>query len=552
MFKKLKGEHITIFMILFLSLLLRLLILDRGLPSYPHVDEKDFIVRALLMVRRLNFDPGWYGHPGTIFMYMLYPFYLLNYVLNIGLLNNAGVINYNTLKELFHNGWATYVPEKVDAYLIARGVNSVLSVGVIFLVYLFAKKLFQNGKVASLSAILISLSPLFLVYGTYARSDIASMFFILLSMFIFYGVVETGNKKTLALASFIVGMGMAARYHAFAASLPIGIYAIFTDYITYRNKGTKAYITECFKFNTNLVISVVLGILGFYLSTPFVFLNFKNAFLHIRFEARGTHRYHERLPGILNYLWYVKNVLIIQAGGLMVFLAFVYGVFNFIKVRILKKFDIKALYFLIFPVIFFIFISEGRLRWERWMIPFLAYEMLFAGYGILRLSKQIKFSGFAFVLLSVIVTVFPFYSAFRSVVTVRKNRMSNVVKEWISKNVDEESKLALEYYNLRDYKELQSIKNIELVNIKEGRIFQKFDSYKGYDYLLTIKDASLSLKCFPVPFWGYVEKGDYVCDENFYGNKADEKRLEGFTLIKTVDIPSYSGIKMNIYKNERK
>ena len=57
--------------ILLVALIVRLWGLGFGLPAINDPDELMFELGAIRMLRTHTLDPGWFGHPATITMYML-------------------------------------------------------------------------------------------------------------------------------------------------------------------------------------------------------------------------------------------------------------------------------------------------------------------------------------------------------------------------------------------------------------------------------------------------------------------------------------------------
>jgi len=509
----------------------------------------------------MSFDPGWYGLPGTTFMYLLYPFYLVIFLVNAPVKTLVGLVDFNVYRDFLNNTWSVYVPNRYDTYLIARLVNSVVSVGVIFLTFVIAKKLFKNSNVALLSGIFLSLSPLFLGFGTYARTDILTMFFILLSGIVLYDAVETKSKRKLILTSILAGIAVATRFHGAMATLPIGIFAIITDYLGYKKRTLWEYIRDSIYIRTYVATSIVFGFLGFFLANPFTLLNWKIAIWHIKFEARGTHAGHERLPGLQNYLWYVSNVLIKGVGSISIFLTFLVGVFAIVKANINnRKFNPESKFVipLLFPIIFYVFISESRLRWSRWMLPVLPYEVMLSAYGIYfvatKILQKIKLNdALKFWIIGVIIFVVPLYNAVNDALAKYKKRMSNKITEWAKSNTEKSDKIAIEYISDREFKEIKKLREITYLDVDKSRVFLNENVLKDSRYIFVVQDASMSLYCYPLPVFGSKKKGDELCDKDKLKDSLKTEILQqrGYKLIEILENKNYNGLSMEVYEKEK-
>ena len=72
--------RIVLGIILIGGLLVRLYGIDWGLPYRYNADESLFIGRAGYILRTFDFNPHWFGHPGTTTIYLLVIIYSLIYL----------------------------------------------------------------------------------------------------------------------------------------------------------------------------------------------------------------------------------------------------------------------------------------------------------------------------------------------------------------------------------------------------------------------------------------------------------------------------------------
>ena len=59
------------------------------------------------------------------------------------------------------------------------------------------------------------------------------------------------------------------------------------------------------------------------------------------------------------------------------------GLFELLRHKSYKNFILL----LVFPIVYFLAIGFGLLRWQRWMIPVLPFEAIFFGVGVYALFR---------------------------------------------------------------------------------------------------------------------------------------------------------------------
>lgn len=167
--------------ILCLAAALRFSGLAWGLRHEPHSDERDFVDRAVAMLKAGDLDHRWYQYPG-LFLYLL----------------GAAIAPLGAAR------W-----ESPDAYLACRAVVSAFGVLNVGLLYVVASRL-VGGTGAIAAALLLAVSPLDVQTAHQVRADIPMQTAGLLALLALRGIgVERKGDVRMGL---VIGFGTALKF----------------------------------------------------------------------------------------------------------------------------------------------------------------------------------------------------------------------------------------------------------------------------------------------------------------------------------------------------
>ncbi|MEK6950006.1 MAG: glycosyltransferase family 39 protein, partial [Nanoarchaeota archaeon] len=171
------------------------------------------------------------------------------------------------------------------------------SIASIILIFYFGKLLF-NKKTGLMAAFLLSFFPLEVVYSTQLLSDLPSMFFMSLGVYIFlYAELKSKLKYGLCylLAGVFIGIGYMIRESALLIAL------FFIAYIIYKKKIKKEY----FLVPLGVILVFALESLIFFSLTNDALFRFNASQKYLR-ESVIAHNYFGRLDfptGLFHYPW---------------------------------------------------------------------------------------------------------------------------------------------------------------------------------------------------------------------------------------------------------
>ena len=137
--------------------------------------------------------------------------------------NNSVQSSHPPMYYFFLKVWGTAVPDSDTAL---RGLGVVWSLLLIPLIAQFAKELFQNKKLALLTALLVAISPFHILYSHELRMYTQVMFFVTLGTWAYWRARQGADWHWWLL--FAVGFGIAVYTHLFAilALFAINIHAL--------------------------------------------------------------------------------------------------------------------------------------------------------------------------------------------------------------------------------------------------------------------------------------------------------------------------------------
>ncbi|ABM79320.1 ArnT family glycosyltransferase [Prochlorococcus marinus] len=193
-----------------------------------------------------DLNPHWFGHPATLLNYML-----------AGLFQAFAFIS-GTI-DIRH----LYTLEPESLFLIGRLVSRFAAIFSAVLCFEVASKI-MNLRWASVSAILLSLNPLFVIHAHRARADHVLTSALLIATLLLINILENKQKGAWRLAAF-AGIALTFKYSAASILLSL-IIALFYS------KGS----SRPFLIRLNFIIVVFIA--AIFLSSPYLFLDWKSAF----------------------------------------------------------------------------------------------------------------------------------------------------------------------------------------------------------------------------------------------------------------------------------
>lgn len=344
-------HKILLAIVLFSGLLLRLYGIDYELPYLYHSDEGLLVKRAGLMLENRDLNPHWFFHPGTTIIYILCVLFTLIFLIGLGLGSFETPDDFRTF----------FFQDPTVFYLSGRITFAVLGVVSLLIVWLIARRLF-NQPTALIAVVFFALNPLHVYHSKLIRPDVLLTLLILVSFWFCTEILKKRTWSAFILAGLFSGLAIATKYPAVISVLLIVIASIL-------NRPWQR--TDLSK----LLVSCIGGLLGVFIGSPFLFLDFGTVLSHVAREARPRHLSATGEGLLQNLAWYVQN-------SLLETLTIVGLILVGIGIVLCLASQRKDKWLLVtFPVIFTVFIAALNLRWARWIIPIVPFLCILSAHA---------------------------------------------------------------------------------------------------------------------------------------------------------------------------
>lgn len=413
------GISLAIAAIFLLALALRSWGIRFGLPNLYHPDEWAVFDRALTMMKTGDFNPHDFVYP-SLYMYMQLAMLVVSFFCGVskGLYTNVSNVNI------------------VDLYSWGRFLTALLGALTVYVTYLTGKELFGR-KTGLFSALLLTFSFLHLKDSHYITVDVPAVFFVSLSLFFAARIIRTGEIFDYVMSGLFAGLSIATKWNAFPVIFSF-VAACFIQ--SFESQKLEARIFYAFLFLA----------IGLFIGTPYAFLN-----LPIFLSSLGgvlTH-YREGHVGFeasRPYIFYITNLSSSEGMGVAIFAAVAMGLLLSLIRR--KKED---LFLVVFPLLYYAFISKSKVTFPRNTLPLYAVLPLYGGIFLTEFSDFSKklFEGrsrklgliiFGFILTLII--ALPAIRVIQFDVASAGADTRTLSAEWIEKNLPHGSKIAAEFY----------------------------------------------------------------------------------------------------------
>jgi len=349
------AEALALWAILLAALWLRLDGVGFGLPALNDPDEPLFMMTALEMLQKHSFDPGWFGHPGTITLYSL--------ALVIAAVGGIGIAT-GRFADADALAAAVYADPGI-VFLPARVMIVLCGVLCVWLTFRLGKRL-GGARIGLVAAAILAVNAAHIEYSQIIRTDIQASVFMLLGALAAAGIAEQGRRRDYLFAGICAGLACATKWPA-AAILVTAICAW-----AYRAPGERHW--------SRLAMVVAAAVITLFAVSPYLLIDHATVVANLSGEARPLH------PGatgggfFANLGWYAAGPLLssLGVGGLLLAAAgFVWGG---------GKRRLWVFVILPFCLLFFAMICFQSLRWERWVVPLLPFAALAAGRALCGLA----------------------------------------------------------------------------------------------------------------------------------------------------------------------
>jgi 4-amino-4-deoxy-L-arabinose transferase-like glycosyltransferase len=394
--------------------------ISSGLPFLYDPDEAVFVSRAGSILANRDFNPHFFGHPGTTTIYLLSVLYALIY-----LVGSAFGVYHGP--ESFKN---SYFQDPTLFYLSGRILFALFGIATVYLLYRTVNRAF-GARVGLVSALVLALSPVHVEFSRLIRTDILMTFFLVIVLWFCLDIIEKHDGRSHFRAGFFLGLAVVTKYPAAVGAMMIVAASFF------RNPRPVSALRQ-------IPVSAAACVLAMFAGSPFLFIDIRSVLSDFRAE-----RLHVTLGGagdgfFSNMLWYLRGPLLHDFSVPGTAFAAI-GIYSLISSH-----EKGRRLFLVFPVLFLCFIASLKIRWARWIIPLVPFIAVFAAAGFAGLaarnrpgiSGRWKNTASAALFLLLIVPMVRL-DVLEGLMASRKSTHT-LARDWIVKNIPRGSRLLVE------------------------------------------------------------------------------------------------------------
>lgn len=358
--RKRRIAPLLLFLILGIAAWLRLRGVGFGLPALNDPDEPLFMMTAFDMLRNKTFNPGWFGHPGTVTLYCL-----ALVCLGVGILGSA------TGRFAGADGFAQAVyADPGIVFLPARLFIVACALVCILLTYRLGKRL-GGERTGLIAAGALAINAVHIDYSLVIRTDMQASIFVLLAASSALSILHGGRERDYVLAGLWVGLATATKWPAAMiaiAPLCAGLARLW--------QGRREIDL--------VVLFAISAVVSLFLASPYLLLDYPAVLRDLAGEARALH------PGatgggfLANLGWYLAGPLRAGFGlpGLVLALT---------GLVLSARADLRWAVTVAMPTLLFLgVIATQNLVWERWIIPVLPLLSLALAWSVCTLFDQAR------------------------------------------------------------------------------------------------------------------------------------------------------------------
>jgi 4-amino-4-deoxy-L-arabinose transferase-like glycosyltransferase len=339
---EIRRARLGLALALFAAALLRFWALSQGIGFNPGPDEPEVMERAVRMMKTGDFNPRFFDYPG-FYMYV-----------------ETGVSTLRFLTGAIEGKWAGLAQAPVeDFYLWARAMTALLGTATVWVVYRAGMR--WGRQTALLAAVLMAVMPLHVRESHYVLTDVPMTCVVMVTLVLTLRAHERGTLAAFALAGAGAGLAGALKYN--------GVVAVVMPLLA-------AAMTRGLRPSRVVAALAVVAamVAAFLVAAPYTLLDlptFLNQF------ARLSSEYH-RPPATPEAIWvvYLKHLrLALQwPGSLMVIGGFAVALWNVVR----DSDRLRWLLTLVFPVVYFRFVSQQTIVFARYLLPLVPFLSLLA------------------------------------------------------------------------------------------------------------------------------------------------------------------------------
>jgi 4-amino-4-deoxy-L-arabinose transferase-like glycosyltransferase len=439
-----------------LALIVRLWGIDFGLPYAYHIDEPRYISAAVGILQTGDLNPGWFHQP-SLYTYLV-TLVLSAYYL-FGLLSGHFSATADLFRPPYH--FDGFVPLPGE-FLLPRIFTALLGVLTVWVLYQICRRWFDHLS-AMVAAGFLSLSIFHVTSSHFIATDVPVAFFILLSLYLYSRVAETGQTNDYVLAGILTGLAVGAKYSAYVLIVPAAISHLLAWYFGHARLASWPPV----------FMALAAAITAF-ATTPFALFDYPTFIEGLRYEWLH-HKVHGHIGAEGNSgRWFMVQLL--TRSDRWMTLAALGGYL----VAIWRR-EWRVLLVLSFALAYFNSMASNIVYFERFLVPLTPVLALAAGYLFFELKQRVQ-GRQAYILMALALLVFvePAVAVTQFNQRLAQTDVRSEARLWIKDNIPPGAKVARELFTPDLDQESYEVHRISWLNDHPVEWYRE----QGFDYLI--------------------------------------------------------------------
>lgn len=361
---------IPLLLICLLALWLRIPGICAGLPYFYAEDEAHHFNRTVEMVKEGRYDPQ-YFHKPSLHFYLRMPVVALSYLWAAKRGQLTSIKDIETRNSFGLAGYA-FTASHPGIVKWNRAFSVALSLLTIIFTFLLCREVTGNVHTSLAAALLVSVSPEFLINSPIIGVDILMALMCTISAYAALLVYKNYTTRRLIVLGLLCGLAVSSKYNA----LPIAVLPLVVCL------GVKRF---CLR---DLASAALAPIAGFFLGSPYILVSIPLFLDHLAYEiwhyGVAGHEGHSAQPGLEQAGFYVRWL----AGDGIGLLACFAALAGFALLKAERKKE--AALFLIYPVLFAALMIGQKANFTRNMVSIIPFVAVLAAAGLELLLKPFR------------------------------------------------------------------------------------------------------------------------------------------------------------------
>lgn len=351
----------AVFLVLCVSFLIRVGGIPHHEPIILHVDEHAFVGRAIRIVTTGDFNPHWFGHPGSLTIYCLAALYAL-----------TGFFGGIDAKELAER----YAFDPTPFHVLGKYFVALSSMCTQWGLLLLARQFLGRWQ-ALLAVALLACSQLDIELSTTIRTDTQQSLLLVLLTLALLRAVQSGKHGWFVTSGVLLGLATAVKWPSAVACLSIVLSAVLANHKPGQPPAWR-------RAGVQVGLAAAASVIGLFAVAPYVLLDFATVLKDVSTESRSYHMSATSrgvLPALAYYVGHLGGI----AGKAALVLAAVGAIMSLRGEQ--RRLHIVPLSMF---VSYLLFLCTLNLNWPRWTVPLLPYPCLYVVIGLVNVAQKVQ------------------------------------------------------------------------------------------------------------------------------------------------------------------